>query len=377
MNKVESQNSIYQEDEIDLRELFKTIWDKKVFIALFTLFITCISIIYVLTIKPVYEVKSNVQIGYIGETLILDPNTLAKTLNIVFNVEDKARSDKEFLSEVTSISTNKTLKNFIEIRTEAISNEEALKKNQEVVVFIKEQYEPKIKQFMLETENKIEDTKQAISKRDDFDVKNTQKQIAILKEQKIVKINQEIKFLKEIKLKTINQNIEYNTKKLNEYDSLINKLYDSIKNSQDTTALSASSIQMLNYQNLIQNAKNKIDDLNMEKEAILTQTIPSLQIEKENISNDEIKRLEYMLVAEFVYQKIKLNQEIDKLNYNISEQNIKNSELVGDFIVKDSPIKPKKRLIVTVAFVTGLILSIFIVFLLNFFREEKNKTLSA
>jgi uncharacterized protein involved in exopolysaccharide biosynthesis len=49
--------------------------------------------------------------------------------------------------------------------------------------------------------------------------------------------------------------------------------------------------------------------------------------------------------------------------------------VVGEYIAKDYPIKPKKRLIVTVAFVTGFILSIFLVFFIEFikgFKEEEN-----
>ena len=43
------QNQKYlQEDEIDLRELFKTLWSYKKFILIFTFMITFIALIYVL-----------------------------------------------------------------------------------------------------------------------------------------------------------------------------------------------------------------------------------------------------------------------------------------------------------------------------------------
>ena len=41
----------FEEDEIDLRELFKTIWNYKKFIVIFTLFFTIISVLYVFTLK--------------------------------------------------------------------------------------------------------------------------------------------------------------------------------------------------------------------------------------------------------------------------------------------------------------------------------------
>lgn len=363
----------FQEDEIDLRELFKILIRHKVFIVIFTIIVSFGAIIYASSKTPIYEVKSNVQIGYIGENLIVEPETLVKSLNIVFNVEDKMPSNGEFVSEVTAISTNKNLKNFIEIKTEAISNEEALKKNNEVVDFIKNSYQPKIEQYITETKNSIENAKRAIQNIDDFEIKNIKEQIRILKEQSIVKINEEIKFLKDFKLKTIEAKIDFHTKKLDEYTKSVNKLYSDTKNSQDFATSAIVSMQMVNYQNLILNSQNKIEDLRIEKEVILAQTVPNLQREKENISNEQIRKLQHQIDVELVSKKIELNEQIDKQNYNITEQNIRNNEIVGDFIVKDYPIKPKKKLIVIVAFVSGLVLSIFIVFFLNFFRDEKAK----
>lgn len=105
----------------------------------------------------------------------------------------------------------------------------------------------------------------------------------------------------------------------------------------------------------------------------MTQTIPNLKREKENISDDRIRKLQYQIDEELISKKIRLSEQIDKLNYNITEQNIRNNEIVGDFIVKEHPIKPKKKLIVVVVFVSSLVLSIFFVFVLNFFRDEKAK----
>ncbi|WP_159571476.1 Wzz/FepE/Etk N-terminal domain-containing protein [Sulfurimonas sp. CVO] len=437
MNKIEFQNGSYKEDEIDLRELLKILICYKYFILIFTLVVTFGAIVYILLKTPIYEVKSNVQVGYIGENLIVEPDTLVKTLNIVFNVEDKISSEDEFVSEVTSISTNKNLKNFIEIKTEAVSNEEAQKKNKEVVDFIENAYQPKIEHYITETKNSIENAKRAIKNIDDFEIKNIQQQIKLLKEQVIVKIDEEIKrlkeqdikklqqqihllksqkipkideeirFLKDFKLKTIESKIDFHTKKLDEYTQSVDSLYRDTKNADDAAASTIASVQMVNYQNLILNSQNKIEDLKVEKEVILTQTIPNLetekknindvstrdlelqieniknikiaelQREKENISNERIRKLQHQIDVELLSKKIKLNEQIDKLNYNITEQNIRNNEVVGGFIIKDYPIKPKKKLIIIVAFVTGLVLSIFMVFLLNFFRDEKTKEASA
>jgi len=131
-----------QGDEIDLRELFGTLKRRKKLIYAITLLTTLLAIGYAFLKQPIYEVKSNVMVGFIGEDEkrqhvdIEDSEVIAKKLNIVFNVDDKVKSKDEFVSEVSAISVNKKLKNFITINTEAISNEEALKKNKEVIAYL-------------------------------------------------------------------------------------------------------------------------------------------------------------------------------------------------------------------------------------------------
>lgn len=91
-NQKMQENKILNEDEIDLRELFKTIWDKRFFIIIFTFIITLISFIYVLLKNPtpVYEGKIYFEMGEMkGETygskLIENTNDLASLINITFN----------------------------------------------------------------------------------------------------------------------------------------------------------------------------------------------------------------------------------------------------------------------------------------------------
>lgn len=96
-------------------------------------------------------------------------------------------------------------------------------------------------------------------------------------------------------------------------------------------------IQLLNTQNLILSLQNIVGNLIKEKEDLL---------------NIKLKDLE---------------KKVEEL---------KNSDIVGELITNDFPIKPKKSLIIIVAFITGFIFSIFFVFFLNFiqpFKEKINK----
>ena len=62
---MENNQKIIQEDEIDLRELFLTIWRKKVFIVLLTFIVTVSSILYInfKPYEPLYQGKLLVEIG--------------------------------------------------------------------------------------------------------------------------------------------------------------------------------------------------------------------------------------------------------------------------------------------------------------------------
>jgi len=169
----------YQDDEIDLKELFNTIMKKKKFIIIFTSIITILAIIWAITRTPIYEVKSNLQIGFIEEDLIADPNTIVKSTRLIFNVEDKKilKEGEKFISEVSDISLNKKIENFIKIKTQAISNDEALKKNKEVVNYIKDKFKNKIDKYVVDVNDKIDNIKMLLEAVDSNQSKNLKRDI--------------------------------------------------------------------------------------------------------------------------------------------------------------------------------------------------------
>ena len=72
------ENDTYLEEEIDLRELFKIIWDRKVFIIVFTLVVTIIAGLYTYLKIPIFEVKSHVELGYINKEKLEDRRLVAE-----------------------------------------------------------------------------------------------------------------------------------------------------------------------------------------------------------------------------------------------------------------------------------------------------------
>ena len=69
-----------------------------------------------------------------------------------------------------------------------------------------------------------------------------------------------------------------------------------------------------------------------------------------------------------------LKADVYDKELSITPLRIKPTHIVGEVEVLDNPVKPKKALIVIVAFITGLMFAIFLVFFLEFmrsFKEEK------
>ena len=222
------------------------------------------------------------------------------------NVDDKNINNDPKKGIISSIIQMKTVKNFIEVKTEAVSNEIAIAKSKEILDYAQKLYEPKIEQYKTLVNN---------------DISN---------------IEDEIKFLKNEKMKMLTDKVESSKANLEKYNQEINSLYKSNTNANDKISSMIVSVQMVNYQNLIENAQNVLKTSSLEIEQILKDTIPKLQQKKEVIK------------------------------FKTSEQNLTNTRLVGNYVTSEYPAKPKKVLIIVVAFVTGFVLSIFAVFFMQF-----------
>ena len=308
------QEKYLQEDEIDLRELFKTIWDKKVFIIVFTFVITLIAAIYAYNKTPIYEAKALLEIGEYKKNPVDDAVALEKKLSTIFIDMEKNLKDKT--SEISNISVVKGLKNFLEIKSESTSNEEAKNEILKVLTFVQNEHE------------KILDD---VKKQKEMELRNIDLQISDIKSKSVdlidKKIENNIKNLKSLEeqLKQVDENL----KKIDSLNPSLAAL--KLMEKRDIT----NSINTITIQNF---------ELESKKDELLTTTLYKLEESKQ--------------IAESL----------------LLSHNYKNTQIVGEILTNDFPVKPKKKLIVAVAFVTGFIISIFLVFLFNFIKQNTNRT---
>ena len=308
------ENRCIQEDEIDLKELFKTIWAKKIFIVIFTLVVTILAGFYAYSKTPIYEAKALLEIGEYKKNPVDDAVALEKKLSTIFIDMEKNLKDKT--SEISNISVVKGLKNFLEIKSESTSNEEAKNEILKVLTFVQNEHE------------KILDD---VKKQKEMELRNIDLQISDIKSKSVDLINKKIE--NNIKnLKSLEEQLKQVDENLKKIDSLNPSLAAlKLMEKRDIT----NSINTITIQNF---------ELESKKDELLTTTLYKLE---------ESKKI---------------------IELSLLPHNYKNTQIVGEIMTNDFPTKPKKKLIVAVAFVTGFIISIFLVFLFNFIKQNANRT---
>ena len=123
---------------------------------------------------------------------------------------------------------------------------------------------------------------------------------------------------------------------------------------------------------------NNLDDINnlktlVSKTTNVTASIPKktnlLTLASQGLNKDTIQKN----LEDAVTYILDRHKEFAKL-YTGKNAKIKMTQVVGEITVGETPIKPKKKLIIIVAFITGLMLSVFLAFFLEFLagirREE-------
>lgn len=289
---------------------------------------------------------------------------MEQKLKLIYGVDDPRRY--EFIEDgvVSKISTIKNVENFIEITTEAYSNEKALEKNKEVLDFIQNEYKYKIDEFVQKTDIKIKDIESKIKYAKEVKRVDLEQNIEKINTQMLPRIEKEIELLKSVELVSLEKKLEFNREKLKEYEAEVARI--SKQKSGDNSQNTLMAVQLLNTQNLSLSVQNSIENLIREKENLINIKLVDLEKTKENIIKETLRKAKVELEINFLKELDDLNDSLELEKLKLTNDSFRNSELVSDYIVNDFPVKPKKSLTIAVAFVTGFILSIFLVFFMQF-----------
>jgi len=308
----------YEEDSIALRELWEVVVKRKYVIVIVTGIITLLAVIYVFVKTPMYEAKALLKIGSYkvntnnkNDTYFLaNAQPLVTELKVVFI--DKFKNIKNKKEEISSISVVKKENHFIKVKALAINNEKAIQEVKKLLTYIQ------------------------------------------VKHQKIL---DDIKAKKELKIYNIDANItQIKTNKVLLLDKNINSLKENINS----------------FQKELVGLKKKIKSAS-------PSFLVLLLVERKNLRESILKYKNSLMNAEnkkSVLETItinKLNEDKALITSTLLPHNFKNTEVVGEILTNNHPVKPKKKLIVIIAFITGVMLSIFLTFFLEFISSTKKE----
>jgi len=313
---MENNTTQYYEDEIDLRKLAYILLASKKLVIGTTILITFLAGIYAFNKTPTYEASALVEIGNYkldnnNNKLLLDSAPdLVKKLNILFIELYKNEKGRDF--KISSISTVKNSNKFIEIKAQATSNQIATREATKVVENIQARH-----QVILND----------IKNRRELEIRNVNTRIDNIK-------NKEVPLLLEkIKLQQVN---------LHDYKSQLDQANIVINN--------------------IENTNPALTALKLMEKRDLSSFVVDLNLQLMDMRNN-IDRLEITAINDLIEQRALIESMLMPHNY-------KNSTVIGRVVTSNHPVAPKKKLIVAVAFIASLMLSIFLVLLLNAFKQE-------
>ncbi len=123
------------------------------------------------------------------------------------------------------------------------------------------------------------------------------------------------------------------------------------------------------------NIKKKIKILSSQANS-LNSEINNINTKLNNTQDNKIYEALINAKTQYHNELFNIKKDINNLQLQISPASIDFTHIIGKIFIQKSPIKPKKKLIVIISFISGFILSVFLVFFLEFIKDIKRKVKS-
>lgn len=366
-----------QEDGIDLVELFNILIKHKIFIIVFTLLISLSAGIYTFIATKWYKAEVTLSIGKemirgnenVLNKYFIDTKKLKQILDIKYDTKGQYKP-KHTSAYINTINIPKTSGGLITIVSYGKSNKDAVAMIKKTVDYIMDKDNIYFNPIINEKKKNIEYLTRQIKFIKNVKLQKLKTELDLIKSISLKKIDKQINFIKNVEFKTLQSKIKeckYNISQKNKY---IDKLSRNIlKTSNKTPSLSAiTAIQLSNLENEIARLKEKLIDYNLQSKNLNDITLKNLEKTRKEITEKTIpaKQAEIYKVINITIPQIEL--QISKLQNSIKPPYIVRTSIIGKIYTKNYPAKPKKKLIIVLTCITGLILSIFIVFFIEFIK---------
>lgn len=400
------ENEIYRDDEIDLVELFATLWNGKIKIIVITVVFLVVGILYTLIATSWYKASALVEVGYyntnengvIKNVMLEEPKNIIEKLKTRYIDLLKDVEDKDV--DVKSVNEIKNNNKFFSIEVLGKSNEKAVKMIDEMIQSVSDEHkkiidgyisDQKVKlanidrQIKFLQNNKIVEVQSQIDNVKQIIIPKLDKQIKYAQETTIPLAKQDLKNIDDIILKNIEEKIKLENDNLKKYTTELNTIKSN--NAKQNANLEFT----INLNQLITSAKSNLIELEKNKNSIITITRPqiqaridelemtylsNLQIEKEKALNDTLPALQRDLANLQTNELEKLLDQKAVIELTLKPFNYKNTSIVSQIITSKHPEKPKKLIILAVALLAGAMVGVFWVLFADFMKKRKELEMS-
>ena len=401
MNQVD----ISKNDEVDLFELSKKIWDYKKQICMITGIFTLLAVTYAFISTPLYKATALVETGYYkddGGNEILITNTADSVQKLTIKYIDLLKDIEGLEYKVQKISEEKNNKKFLNIEVIATSNEIARSQINKMVSDISKEHQNILtayieakkvqltnidRQINFLKNNVIVEKQQQIEYVKNIQIPRIDRQITYMREVTIPEAKRNISVIDNINIPSVETNIALNKQRLGSYEAKLEELQAN-KNIKMGENLILKQMLEQGFYSQITNLEQGIISLEQQKEVLLTQTKPNaqdrldrlasvelenMQAEKDTIINDRLPTLQRELVNLQIEELNKLLDQRSLVELSLNPYNYQNTQIVSDIVVSRNPVKPKKAIIIAIAFLSSLMLSIFGVLVYDSVKSRINK----
>lgn len=400
------ENEIYRDDEIDLVELFATLWNGKIKIIVITVVFLVVGILYTLIATSWYKASALVEVGYyntnengvIKNVMLEEPKNIIEKLKTRYIDLLKDVEGKDV--DVKSVNEIKNNNKFFSIEVLGKSNEKAVKMIDEMIQSVSDEHKKIIDGYISSQKVKLANIDRQINFLQNNQIVEVQSQIDNVKQIIIPKLDKQIKYAQEttipfakqdlkniddIILKNIEEKIKLENDNLKKYTTELNTIKSN--NPKKNTNLEFT----INLNQLITSAKSNLIELEKNKNSIITIARPqmqaridelemtylsNLQIKKEKALNDTLPALQRDLANLQTNELEKLLDQKAVIELTLKPFNYKNTSVVSQIITSKHPEKPKKLIILAVALLAGAMVGVFWVLFADFMKKRRELEMS-
>ncbi len=401
MDKNRERESNYQEEEIDLYELYLILKRRWKLLVLIPSVLTLIAVIYAYVIaEPKYEAYSLYPLNEIykserGETSYISKGKSLKPISFYEFYENITKMIESTLKQLAppelakgiSVSQKGMFLKLGYLHGNLGETKKALSKLDKLINKV-------VKDFTVEPyKEEIEEQIKALSssiKKLEIEIEKKEKEIEDLENSEKTQLNQKILKLKSSK-KALLQRIDelekertLLSKKLEEMKASLRDVETKIKDLAQKQNKDLALVELYKERNRLKEELLETERAMLSKKAMIKEIKTQLNV------------LDYRLKKEIPAESKKLENSIDKIKLSVellnlekdllsnklnSFKNLIENERVIEPVVfaksSEKPVKPKRELIVAVSFVSSLILAVFIILFIEWFNSAKRRHLEA